>query len=97
MKFGPWWENLGLSGAAAIILMIRVALAWPNAGWPEALCLVLCLCVHYGKSYLVVNKNSDRDSMMAEIAQLSSDIQNLESKMSGIELQKGITTSIGDQ
>ena len=34
---------------------------------------------------------------MAEIAQLSSDVQNLESKMSGIELQKGITSHVGDE
>lgn len=96
MKFGPWWESFGLSGIGVSILTIRVAAAWPSTGWPEVIGLFLCLVVHYGKSYLVVHQSGDSDSLKADVAQMQSDIENLESKMSGIELQKGITTSIGD-
>lgn len=97
MNFGPWWERLGLSGVGVCILTIRVAAAWPKAGWPEVIGLFLCLVVHYGKSFVGNRQSVDRDSVMAELAQMQSDITNLESKMSGIELQKGITTSIGDE
>lgn len=97
MKFGPWWENLGLSGAAAILLMVRVAATWPTVGWPEAIGLFLCLCVHYGKNYFVANQNADRDSVMSEVSQLSADVQNLEAKVSGISLNLGIKSSVGDE
>jgi len=95
----PWWERFGLSGVGAALLMIRVASAWPNTGWPEVIGLVLCLCVHYGKSFVEVNRSPDFDSsvMEAAISQLQSDVENLEGKMSGIELANGITTTPNGQ
>ena len=82
--------------------MIRVAAAWPEVKWPEAIVLFLCLCVHYGKDWIKESRpNSVIESLVGDLTEelksVRDDVGNLESKMSGIELQKGITTSIGDE
>lgn len=97
MKFETWWQKFGLSGLAVALLAVRVAVAWPKAGWPEVIGLFLCLCVHYGKSYLGDHQNVDRDSLMREISQLQSDFSILESKVSGINLNLGIKSSAADE
>lgn len=93
-----WWEKFGVSGVAVALLMIRVASAWPEVKWPEVIGLVLCLCVHYGKHYLGTDQKAGVDIVSAaDFAQLQADVTNLESKMSGIELQKGIRSSVSDE
>jgi len=93
----PWWEKFGLSGVAASLLMVRVAVCWPTIGWPEAIGLFLCLVVHYGKVWIEESQPSGAsEEVLREISQLQGDVELLESKMSGIELSKGITSSGGE-
>lgn len=100
MSFKAWAGKYTLdiegsfSGAAAFLFLIRVGATWPTVGWPEVIGLFLILCVHYGKEYIQELKPSGvSEELEKEVSQLRSDVVNLEAKMSGIELAKGITTS----